>query len=339
VRNVTKTSGSAALAAGCSAPAESGRSTSLRQAWIARIVFVLAVCISVALLARTLSRYDAAELVGSIRAVPASHLLGALGWAAASYLCLTANDWLALRYVGCPLPWRKAAAASFVALSFGHNIGFAALSSGAIRYRFYAREGIGAGDVARIIVFCGTTIFLGMFTLGSGALLVRPDLAQAMTGLPRSATLLLGAGAALVPALYIAGAFLVRRRLRLWRWSIELPRGPTALMQTAVGTVNFLLVAACLDQTVSAIADVPYLAVLAAFVLANSATIITHTPGGLGVIETVVLTLLGKPDLIGAVLVFRFAYYLVPLCLGAVLFAVVEMRARRRDGAVRHAAA
>src|SRR6185436_15711120 len=103
---------------------------------------------------RTLRQYDLRELIDSVRAVSVWRLFEAIAWAAASYLCLTLNDWLALRYARKPLPYRIAALTSFVALSFGHNIGFAALSSGAIRYRFYARFGLGAEEMAKIIVFC-----------------------------------------------------------------------------------------------------------------------------------------------------------------------------------------
>ena len=66
--------------------------------------------------------------------------------------------------------------------------------------------------------------------------------------------------------------------------------------------------------------DVPYLAVVSAYVIATVAVLITHVPGGLGVIESVVQFLLPQADLIGALLVFRFVYFLVPLGLGAVSF-------------------
>jgi uncharacterized membrane protein YbhN (UPF0104 family) len=94
--------------------------------------------------------------------------------------------------------------------------------------------------------------------------------------------------------------------------------------------VNFLFVAACLDATVSAISNVQYFEVLSAYILANTATVVTHTPGGLGVIETVILMVLQRPEAIGAVLLFRLVYFLLPLCLGAVLFAVFELRWRIR---------
>ena len=300
------------------------------KAWWAKLVVVLALTISVFLLYRTLSRYDFAEIVHSVRSVPAASLLVAIGWAAASYACLTMNDWLAVRYAGRPLPYRQTALTSFVALAFGHNIGFAALSSGAIRYRFYSEAGLGMAELAKVIVFCGCTIFLGLFILGVAALLVRPDLAEATIRLSSTEVRFIAGALAIVPLAYLGTSILLRRPVTLFGRRFEMPSPGLALGQMAVGTLNFLFVAACLDATVSAIADIHYFEVLSAYVLANTATIITHTPGGLGVIETVVLTVLQLPDLIGAVLLFRFVYFLLPLCLGAVLFAAVELRWRFR---------
>src|SRR3954469_3454903 len=104
-------------------------------------------------------------------------------FAAASYICLTGFDWLALHYCGRPLPYRKAALASFTSLSLGHNFGFAALSSGAVRYRFYSRWGLSAEQIARVIIFCGVTVGLGLILLGGIALLFNPLRAHQVTGL------------------------------------------------------------------------------------------------------------------------------------------------------------
>jgi uncharacterized membrane protein YbhN (UPF0104 family) len=107
-----------------------------------------------------------------------------------------------------------------------------------------------------------------------------------------------------------------------------MPTLPIAAGQVAIGTLNYAFVSACLHQALSGAAEVPYLDVAAVYVLATTATIITHVPGGLGVIESVVLYLLPEGQLIGAVLVFRFVYFLVPLALGATLFAITELRLR-----------
>jgi uncharacterized membrane protein YbhN (UPF0104 family) len=246
-------------------------------------------------------------------------------FAAASYLCLTCFDWLALRYVGQELSYPKVALASFCSLSLGHNIGFAALSSGAIRYRFYSRWGVGTGDIAKIILFCGTTVGLGLAILGALALVMRSDLAAKMTGLSQGTVVGAGAAALTGVAVYIALAARVRRPLRIRRWSIELPPLRLALAQVVIGPVNFACVAACLHQALAALADVSYPAVAAVYVTANVTALISHVPGGLGVIETVVLYLLPHAKVIGALVAFRMIYFLVPLMIGGPLFGLSEL--------------
>ncbi len=303
------------------------------------LIAAAAIALAAFLLYRTLSRYSLDQLVAAVSAVPAPRLLGAVGFAAASYLSLTGFDYLALHYVGCPLPYRRAALASFTALSLGHNIGLAALSSGAVRYRFYTRWGLGAGDVARMIVFCGTTVGLGLLVLGGAALLLRSGLAVEITGLTQGVVIALGIGCLALPAIYLILSAFVRRPLKIRQWSLEMPPLRLALGQVLIGSVNFALVAACLHQALAAVSDVAYPGVASVYVIANATALVSHVPGGLGVIESVVMYLLPQKDLIGPLLVFRFVYFLAPLGLGGILFAVAELLYRRRSGSYDGAAA
>jgi uncharacterized membrane protein YbhN (UPF0104 family) len=300
------------------------------------LIGVTGAAIALFLLYRTLSRYDFDDLVASITAIPPASLALASLFAAASYLTLTGFDYLAVRYAGKPLPYAYVAPASFCSLSLGHNIGFAALSSGAIRYRFYSRAGLTVEEVAKVILFCGMTVGIGLAVLAGIVLLLRPEQAQEITGLSRGLVLALGAASLLGPAIYVLLAATVRRPLRFRRWSIAMPSLKLALGQVVIGPINFAFVAGCLYAVLSAIAEVGYPAVAAVYVLATVATLITHAPGGLGVIESVVVTLLPAADLIGAVLVFRFVYFLVPLSIGGTLLAITELRLRRTRPAEAH---
>jgi uncharacterized membrane protein YbhN (UPF0104 family) len=288
-------------------------------------IAALGIALAAWLLWRTLGRYDYAQLRSAVTAVPRHNLLLAGAFAAASYLCLTGFDFLATRHVGSRLPYRRVALASFTSLSLGHNIGFAALSSGAVRYRFYSRWGLDGPAVAAIILFCAVTVGIGLVVLAAAALLLEPDLASQVTGLGRDAVVLLGGACAAFPILYLALAAFVRRPLGWRRWSVAMPRPRLALGQMLIGPLNFACVAACLHQALLGVADLPYLAVASAYVIANVATLVTHAPGGLGVIESVVQYLLPQADLIGALLVFRFVYFLVPLGLGGLSFAAAEI--------------
>lgn len=303
--------------------AESGGRGSWRR--LRGAVALVIVALAAFLLYRTLSGYEYDDLVGSILSVPLSHLGMAVGWAAASYLCLTGFDYLALRYVGRPLPYPKVALASFVSLSMGHSIGFAALSSGAIRYRFYSREGLSAEDVAKVIVFCGTTVGLGLVGLAGMAIMTRPGLAETVLGLSQAVLVPLAAGCLAVPAIYVVLAWLVRRPLHVFRWSIEMPSVKLAAAQVVIGTLNFAFVAACLRQVLAASFEVAYPTAAAVYALANAAAIVSHVPGGLGVIESVVVNLLPESGALPLVLVFRFVYFLLPLSIGGTLFAISEL--------------
>ncbi|MGF9756454.1 lysylphosphatidylglycerol synthase domain-containing protein [Microvirga sp. 0TCS3.31] len=295
------------------------------------LIAAAAVGLAAFLLYRTLSRYSLNELIAAVTAVPVPSLLAAAGFAAASYVSLTFFDYLALRYVGRPLPYLKAALASFTALSLGHNIGLAALSSGAVRYRFYSRWGLAAGEVAKVIVFCGVTVGLGLTTLGGAALLLRSRLAVEITGLTHPVIIALGVACLAVPAIYLILSIFVRQPLRIRRWSLEVPAFRLAIGQVLIGSINFAFVAACLHQALAAVTNVAYLGVASVYVIANATALVSHVPGGLGVIESVVMYLLPQDNLIGPLLVFRFVYFLAPLGLGGILFAVTELVLRRRS--------
>jgi uncharacterized membrane protein YbhN (UPF0104 family) len=300
--------------------------------WLAPIIAVVLVALAAFLLSRTLRQYQPEEIVAALAAISVSHFALMTAFAAASYLTLTGFDWLALRYVGCKLPYPKIALASFCSLSLGHNIGFAALSSGAIRYRFYTRWGASPGDVAKIVVFCGITVGLGLMILGGCATLVRYDLASRVTGLPEAACIGLGVACLAAAAAYVALSTWKREPFRVRHWTVEIPPPRLALGQVLIGPINFAFVAACLYHALAAAEIVAYLEVAAVYVIANVTSLISHVPGGLGVIETVVRYLLPGANVIGALIAFRAIYFLLPLCLGGPLFGVTELVLWKRAG-------
>src|SRR5690348_15143247 len=109
---------------------------------IAPIMGVVAVGLAAALLWRALRRYSLDDIVRSVAAIPRKNVALAIVFAAASYATLTLFDALGVRYAGGRISYGRVALASFCSLSIGHNLGFAALSTGAIRYRFYGGWGL-----------------------------------------------------------------------------------------------------------------------------------------------------------------------------------------------------
>jgi uncharacterized membrane protein YbhN (UPF0104 family) len=75
---------------------------------------------------------------------------------------------------------------------------------------------------------------------------------------------------------------------------------------------------------------------LLGYLVAITTGLITHAPGGVGVFEAVMLASLPEIDratLFAALLAYRMVYFLIPLAIGMVLFALheVDLRARVRS--------
>lgn len=284
--------------------------------YLFKIIIVVAVAGAVYLLYKTLKQYSLDDISRALRSIPASNLMLALAFAAGSYFCLACNDALAVRYAGKPLPFHQTALASFTGLSIGHNVGVAALSSGAIRYRFYSRWGLSTEDVAKVILFCGMTVALGLATLGAAAIFLRPDDVAKMAGLSDEAISVAALGCLTFPVLYLVLSAFLRKPLHIRKWRFQMPSLPIAAGQLVVGTVNFALVAACLHQMLTAFEEAAYLKVATASITANIAAIVSHVPGGLGVLEATIVHILPGAESIAAVIAFRAIYYFIPLAIG-----------------------
>jgi uncharacterized membrane protein YbhN (UPF0104 family) len=289
-----------------------------------KVVFVAAIAGALYLLVSTLRQYSFGEITGAMRAIPAGNFALGLGFAACSYFCLACSDFLAVRYAGKSLAFQQTALASFTSLSIGHNVGFAALSSGAVRYRFYSRWGLTGEDVAKVVAFCAMTVALGIATLGAIGFYLRPDDVAKMARLSPQAVSLTGAAMAGFPVVYMLLAAFVRTPLHFRKWSFAMPTLRLAVAQVIVGTVNFSFVAASLHQMLSAFVATNYLKVAAASITANVASIISHVPGGLGVLEATIVHILPGAQSIAAVIAFRVLYYFIPLSIGLPLLIASE---------------
>lgn len=141
-------------------------------------------------------------------------------------------------HAGKPLAYPRTALTSFVSHSIGDNVGVAALSSGAIRYRFYARCGL---DVGKVTVFSVLTVGLGLITLGGLGLRLYPADAESLIGLQRPVVVGVGAMCLFVPVLYVTACAFVRGVVKFRKWTLELPHLPLGLGQIAIGLPLFLV--------------------------------------------------------------------------------------------------
>jgi len=279
---------------------------------------------------RTLSWQD---IRGALHATPYSALWSAAGFTLLAYLVLTAYDRLGSVYAGHPVSYARTSLASFVAYSLANNLGFATVSGAAIRYRFYAAWGLPPVAIAKVVAFTSLTFGLGGFALGGLVLIVEPEVLPFFgEGTPHWAMQAVGG------LLWcIVGAYIVLARFvphfRLFGHQIDLPGFRMALMQTALASADVAVTALIFWALLPPVEGLTFLHFLGIYVAAYTAGIAANVPGGIGVFDGAILFglsgYLPTPEVVGALLLFRLFYYIVPLFLAGLLFAAFEVSQRR----------
>lgn len=285
-------------------------------------------------LTRTLQGFSYADLQAGLSGIPAWSLAAALGLTALNYVVLSGYDYLALKTIEQPLPYRRIAFASFVGYVFTNVVGLSFLGAGAVRYRVYTGYGLSAKQIARVVALCGLTLWTGLLTVAGAIFLLAPQEIPALPQLPSLSWRPLGALALGLVAAYLL--FAKRGQpLRIWRWELPLPSLRLALGQVAFSATDWLLSSLIFFLLLPSAPGVSYLLVLTVFVLAMVAGIVSHVPGGVGVFEAIVLTALtpalDSGQVLGALVAFRVVYYLCPLVAALLLLGRHELRQRRES--------
>jgi uncharacterized membrane protein YbhN (UPF0104 family) len=251
----------------------------------------------------------------------------AIGATALAYAALAWYDQIALAHLGHRLSWRFVGLVSFTTYALAHNIGATVFSGAVIRYRAYSTKGLSAAEVGVLVAFCSFTFTLGNLTLGGLTLLVEPDLLSRLVAWPAWASRFAAIGLLAVPWLYAAGSLLHLRPLRLGTFELVYPRPPIAARQFAAGMLELIGAAGIIYFALPPAANPGFLVVLAAFLASFTLALISHAPGGLGVLELAFLTAVPdapKASVIAALLVFRLLYLILPLIFSLIVVVLFE---------------
>src|ERR1043166_754991 len=301
--------------------------------YVGGIAALLLFAAALVILHKHAQAYRPSEVRRALRTLPAWQPFVALGLTAASYLLLSLYDVLALRHIGRTLPYVRVALASFTAYAFSHSLGFASIIGPSIRYRVYAPMGLTAGEVAETSGFVIVTFTIGLVAVFPLIALLDPASLD-MLGISQPGGIAIGMLGLVLMAGYIGLGWWMDRTIRLFGYPLHLPRPRTALAQIALSVADLSLVAAVLYACLPHAAAAGYPHVLAVYVLAFVAGLISHVPGGLGVFDAIVLVGLSPrlpaDQILAGLLVFRVVYQLVPLVSAGAVFGAVEVLTARR---------
>ncbi|MCX7380641.1 MAG: phosphatidylglycerol lysyltransferase domain-containing protein [Alphaproteobacteria bacterium] len=273
-----------------------------------------------------------ADIERALSDIPTRALVIAFLWNLLAYGILTFYDRLATIYAGETVSYGKSAFASFCAYTLAHNLGFAAVSGAAVRYRLYAHWGLTPLQIGKVIVFCSLTFGFGGLVLGGSILVWEPDAIPFLGD--RLPHWVMYSIAGVMWAVVTAYATLSRvlGTIRIFGNTVELPGLKLALLQIILATVDVGVTAAIFYALLPDAPGLTYPRFLGIYLASYTAGLIANVPGGLGVFDTAILLglapYLEPPQIVGGIVVFRLYYYIIPLFLAGGLFAANEVLMR-----------
>lgn len=298
--------------------------------WGKRALTLLLLLAISTLLYTSLRNLDWEEVRQALNAYsPQILLLGTL-ITLASYLLSGGYDLLGRKYSRHHLPTRQIILVAMAGYAFTLNF-TTWIGGAAMRYRLYTRLGLSASTVTRILSLSLLTNWTSCMALAGVIFSLRlvelPDnWTLGMNSLQLLGFALLG----LVSAYVGICAF---SRQRVWRFReryVTLPSLRIVLLQLCLGASNWSLMAALIYWLLPEGAT--YASVLGVLLISCMAAVVAHVPAGLGVLEAVFLALLqhqhSQASLIAALITYRVLYYLLPLLVISVTYAVLEKRAK-----------
>ncbi|EJM21924.1 putative integral membrane protein [Pseudomonas sp. GM18] len=291
------------------------------------MLFFLALIVLFTMLAQ---RIEWNEVFDTLADFKVRTLIIASGVTLASFLVYACFDLIGRTYIRQNLTWRQILPVGIISYAF--NLNLSALVGGiAMRYRLYSRLGVSKGNIAKILGLSLATNWLGYMVIAgtvfsSGLMRMPPGWKVSSNALQDVGVLLL-----LSSMGYLAACRYSKRR----KWSVRgveiiLPSLRMAILQLALGALNWSLMAAVIFTLLPSKLDYPL--VLGVLLLSAIAGVITHIPAGLGVLETVFVALLqhevSRGSLVAGLIAYRAIYFILPLLITVVMYLAVEAKAK-----------
>jgi len=292
------------------------------------IVGLVAVLFSAWLLVHQLRNISFDDILVSLDAIPMHRWFLAAIATAVAYKALAGYDNIALKHLEKDIPWPFVAATSFTTYALAHNIGASVASGAVVRYRAYTSKGLSGGEVGVLVALCSFTFALGTILLAGLVLLIKPDLLQLLYDDPSPwVPYALSAFFLGLVLLYVISSLLELPSFKFGRFQVHYPAIPIVKQQLLIGPLELIGAAAIIYFALPAASNPGFLVVLGVFLASFSAALLSHAPGGLGVLEALFLLALPEvnpADIIAALLVFRLFYLLIPFAISLIIILVFE---------------
>jgi hypothetical protein len=300
------------------------------SAWLKRVIGFGVAAAVLTFVVLKLRSMDWPAVADALAGYGTTAVLAAVGLALPAILACAAYDLIGRHATGHRLSVARTMLISFTGYFVSLNLG-AIVGGLALRFRLYMPYDLKTATIAQVIALSILTNWSGFAVIAGIALLFgSPELVGRFgmaTGLMRG----LGVLCILIALGYfLACHFKGGQRLRLRKTEIRLPTSQVAAVQLALACTNWAFMGAIIAWLLP---EVGWFSIMPVLMASAVAGIWSHVPGGIGVTESVFVTLLAgqapEAQILAAVLLFRFIYYLIPLALALSAYAYLELTANR----------
>jgi phosphatidylglycerol lysyltransferase len=223
---------------------------------------------------------------------------------------------------------------SFISHAVQNSAPMSIVAGGGLRYRLFSRLGITGSETATVVAGNLLTFVIGLLAVAGLSFVLAPIPIPSLFHLPITSLRPLGALFLILVIAALLFAEFGSGRVRLWRWTLELPRGSMLRSQLAVSIADWLLSSTALYVLLIAAGPVSYSRFLSGYLLVEIVTQVFPLPGGVGVFEAAMLLLrppgLAAPFETVALLVYRVVYFLVPLFFATGILALQASNRKKR---------
>jgi uncharacterized membrane protein YbhN (UPF0104 family) len=280
-------------------------------------------------------------------------MLAAIGLTVINYGILVGYDFLAFRFAKVPISIARCAFAALASYAFSYNFG-ATIAGVPLRYRLYSAWNIPLAKIVQLLVILAFTFWFGVFALAGTLFVVSP---LEIPDLPKFCAemvndwhikkdaidwfayffadsrkfgyfLLALAGAYVgISLLHSHALKFFSKYIPQYIWKLPVPPPSLTFYQIAIASADMLVAGGVLYMLCPPVRG-GYWTVLEVYMVAFVLNVLSHVPGGWGVIEATIMTLLDKldyvpaesmPRVLAAIVVFRVIYFLLPLFFSTAL--------------------
>ena len=295
--------------------------------WLRSALPVILFVVAAWLLHHEFTSIKAADVVVSLRSLPVSAILLAILLTACNYVVMIGYDWFGVRLVNHPLSLKQVSIASLLSYAFSNSLGFV-FGGTPVRVRLYSAWGMSGAEIVRMLVFISMAFWMGLFSVAGVLFVATPFEIPSRFHLPLATSQPLGAIMLVLVAAFFVTCLVFRKPIHLFKVNIQPPPFSIGVAQVVISALDFLLASATLYVLLPADTTIGYFAFTSIFLLAIIVALASHVPGGLGVLELVLVTMLPQSShgFVASLLVFRIIYYFLPLIAAVAAIGVSSIR-------------